>query len=95
MANVFYVREGRGNDRTSLGREIPLARIVDKYPAVKPIWSQYPPCLNSDHSTNPVADFRYVVLHLEYQEVAGKFDRCGYWLLNGVTPQDFENMFPI
>lgn len=94
MAKVFYVRDGYGEDRASRGREIEPGKIIEKFPRLKPKFSKDPPCLNPQTVANPYADYRYVVLQIEISEVSEKFLTPGYWILDGMTPREFGNVFP-
>lgn len=90
MATVYFVREGRGDGRTSQGREFSLAEIIRTFPELEPVWSQGAPVFNSDSFVNPVSDFRYVVINIKKSECNGKFTRDGYWTFKGLSPSEFE-----
>ena len=91
MANVYFVRQGTGESATNSGRELPLSSIASAFAGRNLIWSQGPPCFGDPLPANPVADFCYVVVHVENGERAAGFTKDGYWLLDGVSPTEFTN----
>lgn len=98
MATVYYVRDGSGDGtgdgRTSEGREIPLRAIFKAFPNAKTVWLEGTPTINPKASVNPFSGFRHVILHVQGGEVAGKISKDGYWILDGISPTNFEQIFP-
>jgi len=93
MATVYFVREGSGNGCTNEGREIPLVKIAKAFPNRRAVWSEGAPVFNPESPVNPASAHRYVVVHVQGGEVAGRFTRDGYWYLQGISPIEFERRF--
>ncbi|MGE3918714.1 MAG: hypothetical protein AB7F78_23730 [Hyphomicrobiaceae bacterium] len=88
MATVFFVRDGTGPERMNGGREVLPATLDAACPSARVVWFDAPPTFTDAHPANPVADFRHVVLRVEPHETQGRFNKSGYWVLNGVRPTD-------
>ena len=91
MATVYFVREGTGESATDAGRDVSLATITNALKNNKAIWSKEAPSLGSQTSANAVSEFRFVVIHVKNGETDGNFNKAGYWLLEDVSPSEFEN----
>ncbi len=94
MATVYRVREGTGNERRDKGRAISLDRIDKAFPACRLGWSKGEQPINPELRVNPFSAYRFVVVHVEGGEAAGRFTKDGYWWLKGVTPADFDQKLP-
>jgi hypothetical protein len=82
-------------ERTNEGKEVSLDEIVKAFPHTKAIWSKEPPDFNPQWAANPVAAYRYVVVHVRGAEATGQFTKDGYWLLEGIAPSEFKRKLVI
>lgn len=89
MATVYFVREGRGNNRTKEANELPLVDILKAFPNIKLIWSFGAPTFNPELAANAVSSYRFVVIHV-VGERAGEINKDGFWTLVDVLPKQFE-----
>ena len=94
MATVYFVREGTGERATDSGRDVSLDSITNFFQNTKLKWSQGPPTFGSREPANAVSDFKHVVVHVKDSETIGQFNKAGYWLLDGVSPSEFEQSIP-
>ncbi len=95
MANIIYHRNGTGDGRIANSNpEVSLERINDHYSSVAVKFFEDIPEFTRDGKeptvavslTNAVRVFVYV----ESNETEGKFSKEGFWLLEGVNPEDFH-----
>lgn len=94
VATVYFVREGSGHERTSEGRRVPLVEIANAFPNTKCVWSDGAPTFSPELSDNPFSGYRFVVVHVQGGETGGQITRDGYWLLDGVSPTEFNHKLP-
>ncbi len=93
MATVYFVREGSGEGSTNDGQEVSLVEIAKNFPNCKLNWSQGAPTFNPKAQYNPVSNYRIVVVEVQREECSGKFTNGGYWVLEDVSPTEFEQKF--
>ncbi len=95
-STVYFVRDGSGPQRTSTseGRQVSLVEIIRAFPSAKCIWSQSAPIFNRERSVNQFSAYEYVVVHVQGGEAAGQITKDGYWLLDGVSPAEFNQRLP-
>ena len=93
-ATVYFVREGSGRERTSEGRQVPIAEIVNAFPNAKCVWFEGAPTLKPELSVNHFSAYGFVVVHVQGGETGGRITRDGYWLLDGVSPTEFKQKLP-
>lgn len=94
VSTVYFVREGSGRERTSEGRQVPLAEIVSAFPNATCVWFEAAPTFNPGISVNHFSGYRFVVVHVQGGETGGQITKDGYWLLDGVSPTEFKQKLP-
>lgn len=94
MATVYFVRDGRGEAVTDPGREVSLSLVASGLPDCQIRWSPEPPLFDGRRSANPYTEYRYVVVHVNSNEIDSRFNAEGYWWLQEVSPEDFTRLIP-
>ena len=94
VSTVYFVREGSGHGRTSEGRQVPLVEIVSAFPNTKCVWFEGAPTFYPELSVNHFSGYRFVVVHVQGGETGGPITKDGYWLLEGVSPTEFNQKLP-
>jgi len=94
MAQVFYVRDGHGEQhRLSRGKPISVTDLIAKLGQKRVQFSPAAPTLNGGAPVDPASAYRHVVIRIEPgEELFGRFSAPGYYLVLDFTVADCAKM---
>lgn len=94
MATLYFVRDGKGTQHTSRGHDVPIEGTRAACERRGFHFFEKGPVIN-EGIASPFAPFRHVVVEVTNTDVGGIFDRAGFYLVNGMSPEDAQREFSI
>ena len=105
MANVFFVKEGREEDRLDQRKDVNIERILEVFtkdrlhyvrgniPIVNPPKDNTNKADSSKDKTCPCRDLIYVFIKISSTEASQTGLREGYYFVKDVKPSDWDKQF--
>lgn len=94
FGSAYFVKDGRGKNRTNEERKVSLGAVLNTFPHHRKTWFPNPPTFGGVKPTNQVSPYRHVVIEVSPGIEFRGFSKPGFWILEGVSPEEFERLMP-
>lgn len=94
MATLFFVRSGRGNDRTRIGCNVSATRILEALSRHELKFSPSAPVMNPEVVSSTYLPYEHVVVEVADNELSAKFPTAGYYWVLDLSPTACVTLLP-
>ena len=85
MANVFFGRKGRSENRASTKQWVSVDVVVQGLKGHEPRYFNGPPVVNGDETPSEFSAYTLTVVEIDEDEICAMFPRSGYYWFPDLT----------